>query len=336
MKSCLVALTSLLAVNIAWSDGFESPGYQVGESIDGKAGWATSGAAVTEEMAKEGSQSVKLSGEAHATVAGSIQGIGFIDFEILPTFESESVSSFTIAGRKIEFLKKDSNGSLVLKSEQSEDGADVELAGFRLAADSNRANEWIRITSRIDTTKGKWDLYVDGVPMLFDQAIASSENIFEVRNFEGNILYFDDWKSVSDNPLFADADRDGMPDAEEIALGLNPYGDDRNGDLDGNGISNIEEYFNDNVSPEGRLFGGRRVSVVFVDNLRGSDANSGSVSYAGTAGQGPKGSIKGAMNAAPSGSLIVILKGQTPYKEDSLGVEGKRLTIRTVEPIVIK
>ncbi|GIM92145.1 hypothetical protein [Paractinoplanes toevensis] len=39
-----------------------------------------------------------------------------------------------------------------------------------------------------------------------------------------------------------DTDRDGMPDAWEKASGLNPSADDHNGDADGDGYRNIEEY----------------------------------------------------------------------------------------------
>ena len=43
----------------------------------------------------------------------------------------------------------------------------------------------------------------------------------------------------STNPLFTDADKDGMPDSWETANGLNTSADDRHSD----GVTNIEEYF---------------------------------------------------------------------------------------------
>ncbi|HDS06394.1 MAG TPA: hypothetical protein ENO05_02105 [Bacteroides sp.] len=46
-------------------------------------------------------------------------------------------------------------------------------------------------------------------------------------------------------PAPADVDHDGMPDNYEIAAGLNPEdGTDRNGDLNGNGYTNLEDYIN--------------------------------------------------------------------------------------------
>jgi hypothetical protein len=41
-----------------------------------------------------------------------------------------------------------------------------------------------------------------------------------------------------------DTDGDGMPDAWESANGTDPAVADNNGDLDGDGYTNIEEYIN--------------------------------------------------------------------------------------------
>ncbi|MDD9266214.1 FIMAH domain-containing protein [Paenibacillus sp. GCM10023248] len=48
----------------------------------------------------------------------------------------------------------------------------------------------------------------------------------------------------------ADQDRDGMPDAWELANGLNPGdAEDRNGDLNGDGYTNLEAYLNELAAP---------------------------------------------------------------------------------------
>jgi hypothetical protein len=46
------------------------------------------------------------------------------------------------------------------------------------------------------------------------------------------------------DPIDPDTDGDGMPDGWEIAYSLNPLVDDAAGDLDGDGLSNYEEYLN--------------------------------------------------------------------------------------------
>ena len=45
-----------------------------------------------------------------------------------------------------------------------------------------------------------------------------------------------------DNPLFTDADKDGLDDAWERANGLDPTRNDRAADKDGDGLSNVAEY----------------------------------------------------------------------------------------------
>ena len=46
-------------------------------------------------------------------------------------------------------------------------------------------------------------------------------------------------------PAGFDTDRDGMPDAWEVARGLDPNSADNNGDFDGDGYTNLEEYINE-------------------------------------------------------------------------------------------
>ena len=46
-----------------------------------------------------------------------------------------------------------------------------------------------------------------------------------------------------------DTDRDGMPDAWEIAYGTDPTKADHNGDRDDDGWTNLEEYLHDAANP---------------------------------------------------------------------------------------
>ncbi|HBS34664.1 MAG TPA: hypothetical protein DEA50_06245 [Parvularcula sp.] len=81
----------------------------------------------------------------------------------------------------------------------------------------------------------------------------------EVRNCGGGII--DDpsqrggWPTFANAAAPADADRDGMADSWETARGLSASNAaDRNGDLDGDGYTNLEEYLNelagDNAGPQ--------------------------------------------------------------------------------------
>ena len=48
--------------------------------------------------------------------------------------------------------------------------------------------------------------------------------------------------SLGTNPIYDDSDNDGMNDGWEVANALNPLLDDADGDIDGDGISNLDEY----------------------------------------------------------------------------------------------
>ncbi|MCX7015311.1 MAG: pectate lyase [Candidatus Sumerlaeota bacterium] len=70
-----------------------------------------------------------------------------------------------------------------------------------------------------------------------------------IRNRTGKLIDSQNqvggWPELKSAPAPADADRDGMPDAWETAHGLNPKNpEDRNGDANGDGYTNLEEYLN--------------------------------------------------------------------------------------------
>jgi autotransporter-associated beta strand protein len=68
----------------------------------------------------------------------------------------------------------------------------------------------------------------------------------------------------------ADADLDGMPDYWEIAAGLNPNLADHNGDADGNGYTNLEDYLNSLV--KGGVQQGSITGVTADTGLSDADA----------------------------------------------------------------
>lgn len=70
----------------------------------------------------------------------------------------------------------------------------------------------------------------------------------EVNNGGGRIIDSQDdvggWPEYASAPAPADHDADGMPDEWETAHGLNPKLADNNGDADGDGYTNLEEFLN--------------------------------------------------------------------------------------------
>ena len=73
--------------------------------------------------------------------------------------------------------------------------------------------------------------------------------IRDVKSHSGRLLDSQDavggWPRLESLPAPKDTDRDGMPDAWESKHGLDPRNpEDRNGDLDADGYTNLEEYLN--------------------------------------------------------------------------------------------
>jgi chitinase len=64
---------------------------------------------------------------------------------------------------------------------------------------------------------------------------------FVVRAFDGDLESADS-EEVKYTPPVTDKDGDGMPDDWEVHFGLNPLVDDADGDLDGDGIANRDEF----------------------------------------------------------------------------------------------
>ncbi len=81
----------------------------------------------------------------------------------------------------------------------------------------------------------------------------------EVIRRAGRIINSQDdvggWPEIPPAVAPADSDRDGMPDLWELRFGLDPNDpEDRNGDLNGDGYTNLEEYLN-GLNPTANLIG---------------------------------------------------------------------------------
>lgn len=63
------------------------------------------------------------------------------------------------------------------------------------------------------------------------------------------------WPDLISAPAPEDTDQDGMPNEWETAMGMDPNNEeDRNGDLDGDGFTNLEEYLNSLIETEAADF----------------------------------------------------------------------------------
>lgn len=335
-KTMLWSVLGSLAVGtIASGEGFEAPTYQDGQSIDKVGGWTVTGTAtVTADQSAEGTQSLKIAASGTLSKLLAVPELRFIDLAVLPAYTEvgQPAETLNIGGAKLSFVESGSGGQIIVVSGTDTEGLSVGTS-YSIEAD-NLGKDWVRVTVREDVKKGTWDLFLDGEPTVFDQILAKDNPSFRLENASGEAVYLDSYTESAENPLFKDSDGDGMPDAYEVANGLNPHIDDRESDLDVDGISNIREMFNGSspgIAGSGRAFG----SILYVDNKNGSDSNAGKSSYA-IGGDGPKASIKAAMAAAQSEDMIVIMPGTGVYQEGSSRAEGKQLTIKALANITIK
>jgi len=100
----------------------------------------------------------------------------------------------------------------------------------------------------------------------FARDSVDSRVVTHVINETGSIINDEDdvggWPVLQSTPAPTDTDRDGMPDAWETSKGLNPADPaDRNGDLNGDGYSNLEAYIN-GLLDQSEL-------IVHIDSSRG-------------------------------------------------------------------
>ena len=91
---------------------------------------------------------------------------------------------------------------------------------------------------------------------------ADARLVDEVKTCTGGII--DDpnerggWPTLRSASAPADSDRDGMPDSWEASKGLDPRNaDDRNGDADGDGYTNLEEYLHERAGDDQGVLTGR-------------------------------------------------------------------------------
>ena len=255
-----VASGGLFQVNIGQSlpylAGFESSeGFSTG-SVNGQRGWSLvqGSASVSSADASAGSNSLTLSSGGTAAIVqqgflvSSSPSVIFIDLYAKPVAASAAANSSIIQteSAQIGFQLSGGQGEVYVFDGVGSNTWDATGVFFPING-SNQASSWLRLTIRADYTNKKWDLYVNGVLADYDLAfLSNSETFFRKLALNGvtsATTYIDAIAAQETNPLFTDVDKDGMPDAWETAHGLNPAVDDRNSDHDGDGRTNIEEYF---------------------------------------------------------------------------------------------
>lgn len=357
LKTYTCAIFCLVAtISSSFSIDFEpSEGFVAGSGVEDRSDFEITGPVlISADTAYRGDQALLIPASNPAIEVLyqpkdlPSEGVRFITLAFNPAVEASSLveSSVHAWGSDLGFLRQaDGRIAVVaLGAEQAPashaepfvEEAHTILSTTARWGEDGRSDRWLTFVIRQDLSTGTWDLFIDGKLRAIDHPL-NTDSADNLTLFGSEIadVYVDNIAVVVHNPLFQDDDSDGIPTAEEIVRGSNPYFNDRDAVRGVDGVTNIEAFLNKsrgNITPTAA---GQSHSTLYVDNATGSDANTGTFSYA-TSNDGPKASIKAAMAAARSGDTIVILPGTGLYDEGSRDAHGKRLTIKPVEPITIR
>ncbi len=252
-----VAVEVRVLPGLPYLAGFEADeGYSVGALHD-QLGWSTSGgsARVTIEAAAAGLRSVVLDAATVATVADqefgampSNPGTVFVDFFVKPAAGATAGagSQFDLDNARLAFVIDGNLGRFAALDGDGSGSGNWRTLAATVATTGGQANEWQRLTTRLDYTAKTWDVFLNGRLLAHDLRFrfgaATQFSGISIQGHPNAPSYFDSLYAGIENSLFSDADHDGMDDAWETAHGINPALNDRSGDADADGLSNILEF----------------------------------------------------------------------------------------------
>lgn len=242
--------------SLPYTTGFElSESYNPG-SLHAQQGWLVplGSAQVSTEQAQQGSYGVKLvPGSQLADVKkyfSTASNWAFVDVYVRPisTSSVQDSSVLDYGSSRIGFVSTGGQGAIYLYDGNGSGSGTWIDSGQRFPVDgSGQSTGWIRLTVRHDYATHTWDAYANGTLIDYDLGmVANIATSFTDLNWWGHptaVAYFDQFTASTTNPVFTDADHDGMADSWETAHGLNPASNDRSTDADGDGRPNILEYF---------------------------------------------------------------------------------------------
>ncbi|MBL9214848.1 MAG: hypothetical protein JNG83_05170 [Opitutaceae bacterium] len=245
----------VVTAGLPWLTHFEpADGYAPG-LLSGQRGWSADGdTGVTASDSFRGTQSMLIPGARPALSVNRTlpspteSGVWFLDFWVRP-----------VAGKNVnEAMRFDAGAArwaLVGEGDQAWwwvcEGAGSADAWRRTRArlpldPYGRCLGWTRVTLRLDQDARRWDFFSEGVLGAAGLGFSTGPDIsatrFSLRGDETQAAMLDDLYFGRENPLFADADTDGMEDEWEATHGLSPNSFDRDDDLDRDGLSNLQEF----------------------------------------------------------------------------------------------
>ena len=261
---CPVAVAVALAVPISgqvtpwYATDFEAfEGYQPG-SLEGQDQWTVkSGVAeVVDGISESGEQSVRLlESDPAARISREIPGfeaepVVFVDYFVrlstrdLPPVEELSEE----APFHFVLIEEDGMGVLYVFDGDGIGGGEWRRlqVEFELQPDGG-VSAFERVTARIDYISASVDFYVDGELAGIGFGFLDDSVLFftglVVDGGEAGHGYVDDVYAGVENPLFEDEFADGIDPGWKLFYGLDLTHGIRDEDTDGDGLTNIEEYF---------------------------------------------------------------------------------------------
>ena len=252
-----VTVTAPVSLALPFLAGFEpAEGYTLGP-VNGQNGWiASSSSIVTDADFASGARSVLVPGNVPPLTLSRAfdphpgSAVVFVDLFALPraaATEAASAQLSILDTAALAFVQDGAVGRVSAFHGNGAGGGAWQRLAPPIAIDAQGyAAGWLRLTTRLDYTAKRWDLYINGALAAYDlgflQNTPANLGSFTLAGQTAGPTLLDDFLAAYDNPVFADADKDGMADAWEIAHGLNPALNDRNADRDGDGLTNIQEY----------------------------------------------------------------------------------------------
>jgi hypothetical protein len=252
-----VMVSPVVSPELPFLAGFEAAeGYAAGP-LDGQQGWsASSTAIVTAADFASGVRSALVPGGVpplallRAFTPHPGQSVVFVDVFTLPhaaVDESAAAKIATLDAAMTAFVRIDAIGRFRVFDGDSQGGGVWRTAPPVVPLDaSGFTTSWVRLTFRLDYAAREWDFYVAGemsaTGLGFIRESPTGLGSFTLSGHASAPTLFDDVLAAFENPLFDDADKDGMDDRWELAHGLSPALNDRNADPDGDELTNVTEY----------------------------------------------------------------------------------------------
>jgi len=273
-------------------------------------------AAVVAGAGTAGSQALKINqgSSLEAVVTRNIswnsnEQTAFVDAQIKPVANAAgSAASIIINGSQIacQISADGSNGEIwTLHGADGVSDASpawhVSAQSFSLSPNSTASSEFVRFTIRQDYVRNVWDLFVNGklaaANLRFHQrgTTLSSMQLYGATTAD---LYLDDVQAEPSNMLFADADKDGLPDAWELANGSNPNLYDRDAINTTTGLSNLAAYLKSLWPASPNITGGAYI------------VPQGTIPALSLPPHTPVGALKGSFSVGGDGSASYLLRAE--------------------------